>query len=111
MINPNGDEFTKNDPLSGSTTPSEPHISPSGAPRFQTTAGDNISTGGTSNTWQQTREKANIARQRTEFFLRENPIPTILGALGIGIAIGLAIRFASEDDEPVVEATKPLKTS
>ena len=48
-----------------------------------------------SQTWDETKEKAGRARERTEYFVRENPVPTILGALGLGIAIGLAIRYAS----------------
>lgn len=52
-------------------------------------------------TWDQAREKAGAARERTEIFLRENPVPTILGALAIGLAIGLAIRYASEDEKKV----------
>ena len=51
-------------------------------------------------TWDQTRQKAIVARERTEFFLRENPVPTVLGALALGLAIGLAIRYASRPDEP-----------
>ncbi len=53
-----------------------------------------------SNTWEQTRQRATVARERTEFFLRENPVPTILGALALGLAIGLAIRYASRPEEP-----------
>jgi hypothetical protein len=30
--------------------------------------------------------------------MRENPVPTILGALGLGIAIGLAIRYAAPSE-------------
>jgi hypothetical protein len=41
-----------------------------------------------------------VARERTEFYLRENPIPTVLGALALGLAIGLAIRYASRPTEP-----------
>ena len=41
------------------------------APKATTTTGDK---------WQQTKEKATAARERTEFFLRENPVPTIIGA-------------------------------
>ena len=51
-------------------------------------------------TWDQTRQKAIVARERTEFYLRENPIPTVLGALALGLAIGLAIRYASRPQEP-----------
>jgi hypothetical protein len=59
-------------------------------------------------TWAQTKEKAGMARQRTEFFLRENPVPTILGALAIGLAIGLAIRYSSSSDENEIEANPSL---
>ena len=45
--------------------------------------------------WDQTKDKASRALERTEDFMRENPVPTILGALGLGIAIGLAIRYAA----------------
>ena len=51
-----------------------------------------------SQTWDQTKEKASRALNRTEDFLRENPVPTILGALGLGIAIGLAIRYAAPSE-------------
>jgi hypothetical protein len=58
-------------------------------------------------TWEGTKEKAGRARDRTEYFVRENPMPTILGALGLGIAIGLAIRYASEPKTDV-EVKSPL---
>lgn len=46
-----------------------------------------------------TWEQAKLARERTEVFLRENPVPTILGALAIGLAVGLAIRYASSEEK------------
>ena len=52
--------------------------------------------------------RAGNARERTEFFLRENPIPTILGALAVGLAIGLAIRYSSEEKEPEPEVRTPF---
>jgi len=52
--------------------------------------------------------RANLARERTELFLRENPIPLIIGALAAGLAIGLAIRYASRSDEKEVEIKTPL---
>ena len=58
--------------------------------------------------WEQTKERASIARERTEFFLRENPVPTVLGALALGVAIGLAIRYSSSSAEKEVEAKSPL---
>ncbi len=58
--------------------------------------------------WEQTKERASVARERTEFFLRENPVPTVLGALAIGVAIGLAIRYSSSSSEKEIEAKSPL---
>jgi hypothetical protein len=51
---------------------------------------------------------ASSARERTELFLRENPVPMILGALAAGLAIGLAIRYASRSDEKEMEIKTPL---
>ena len=63
-----------------------------------------------SHTWDGTKEKAGRARERTEYFVRENPVPTILGALGLGIAIGLAIRFASATERKAeIEVKSPLE--
>ena len=63
-----------------------------------------------SQTWDETREKATRARERTEYFVRENPVPTILSALGLGIAIGLAIRFASASERKAeIEVKSPLE--
>jgi len=62
-----------------------------------------------SQTWDETKEKAGRARERTEYFVRENPVPSILGALGIGIAIGLAIRYASTPERKAeIEVKSPL---
>ena len=52
--------------------------------------------------------RANYARERTELFLRENPVPMIIGALAAGLAIGLAIRYASRSDEKEMEIKTPL---
>jgi hypothetical protein len=52
--------------------------------------------------------RANYARERTELFLRENPVPMIVGALVAGLAIGLAIRYASREEEKHVEIKTPL---
>src|SRR5438132_12039342 len=48
------------------------------------------------------------SRERTELFLRENPVPMILGALAAGLAIGFAIRYASRSNEKDVEIKAPL---
>ena len=122
MINPNGDEFSQNDPLPGSTQQSGEQTAQGATSRFEpasamgdagpgqaggsTSAGAGVSGG--SDNWRQTRERATVARQKTEFFLRENPVPTILGALAVGIAIGLAYRYSTEHEEKQVEAKTPL---
>src|SRR5256714_5860360 len=105
MINPNGDEYTEDDPLAASMRSSEERGSEEQGRFRQATekvshyAGD---------AWQQTKERASLARERTEFFLRENPVPTVLGALALGVAIGLAIRYSSSSAEKEVEAKSPL---
>src|SRR5437867_13284060 len=93
MINPNENELTKDEPLPTRVQPGEEQIGPGGREQFRR-ATNKISTA-MSQTWDDTREKASRARERTEYIVRENPVPTILSALCLGIAIGLAIRFAS----------------
>src|SRR5690242_12568867 len=97
MKNSNGDNFTENDPMAetefgaeGTGRPSEGRMA-QGARRISDAAAE---------TWDQTRQKAVVVRERTEFFLRENPVPTVLGALALGLAIGLAIRYSSRPEEP-----------
>jgi ElaB/YqjD/DUF883 family membrane-anchored ribosome-binding protein len=106
MINPNGDEFMEDDPLAASMRASEERTSDNIPGRFRQAA-DKVSTVA-GDAWEQTKETANTARERTEFFLRENPVPTIVGALAIGVAIGLAIRYSSSSAEKEVEAKSPL---
>lgn len=62
-----------------------------------------------SDTWDQTRQKAVVVRERTEVFLRENPVPAVLGALALGLAIGLAIRYSSRPEEPSVSLKRALR--
>jgi hypothetical protein len=45
---------------------------------------------------------------RTELFLRENPVPIIVGALVAGLAIGLVVHFASREEEKEVAIKTPL---
>ena len=53
--------------------------------------------------WEQTKQRAGRARERTNLFLRENPVPMIVGALLAGVAIGFAIRLNSNSEEKVRE--------
>jgi len=57
---------------------------------------------------EQIRGRGRSTREQTELFLRENPVPMILGALVAGLAVGLAIRYASRSDEKEVEVKTPL---
>ena len=92
MINPTGDEFNEEVPTSASAD----------VGAFQDR--NRGTSGKASEAWEQTKEKAGAMKARTEVFVRRNPIPILLGALGAGIAIGLAIRYASTkataEDEP-----------
>ncbi len=95
MMNPNGDEFREgNQDAAGGTAGAAEGAWRQGGGRFS---------GAASSAWEQTKEKAVTARERTEFFLRENPVPTVIGALVLGLAIGIAIRYASEDRETEVK--------
>src|SRR5262249_32071906 len=53
-------------------------------------------------------KRASSSRERTELFLRENPVPITIGALVTGLALGLAIRYASRSDEKEMEVKTPL---
>jgi ElaB/YqjD/DUF883 family membrane-anchored ribosome-binding protein len=117
MINPNGEG--SDNPSGSSMNPGEQQISGgvaggnqgsqgmqgTQANRFQEVTGK-VSTVA-SDAWRQTRETAGTARERTEFFLRENPVPTLIGALAVGLAIGLAIRYSSESRRDT-EVKSPL---
>lgn len=105
MINPNGDEFMEDDPMAASRA-NEERISENAPGRLRQAADKVSMVAG--DAWEQTKERAGTARERTEFFLRENPVPTVIGALAIGVAIGLAIRYSSSSAEKEIEAKSPL---
>src|SRR5947208_14379138 len=107
MINPNNDDITRDEPLPTPLQSSEGEFGSGGREQFRRTQ-NKFSTAMT-HTWEGTKEKAGRARNRTEYFVRENPMPTILGALGLGIAVGLAIRFASTSERKTeLELKSPL---
>ncbi|HET7512372.1 MAG TPA: hypothetical protein VFJ88_06380 [Chthoniobacterales bacterium] len=105
MKNSNGDNFTENDPMSETEFGSET----SQSAQSRITEGARKISHAAADTWDQTRQKAVVVRERTEFFLRENPVPTVLGALALGLAIGLAIRYSSRPEEPSVSLKRALK--
>jgi hypothetical protein len=107
MINPNENELTRDEPLPTPLQSGEEQIGSGGREQFRR-ASSKISTA-MSHTWEETREKAGRARERTEYFVRANPMPSILTALGLGIAIGLAIRYASASEHKTeIEVKSPL---
>jgi len=97
MINPNENDLTRDEPLPAQFPPREEEIASTGREQFRRTT-NKISTA-MSQTWDETKEN----------FVRENPVPAILGALGIGIAIGLAIRYAAPTERKTeIEVKSPL---
>lgn len=93
-MNPNENDLTRGEPLPPPQfQPRAEDISATGREQLRRVK-EEVSTQ-MSHTWDQTKDKASRALERTEDFVRENPVPTILGALGLGIAIGLAIRYAA----------------
>src|SRR5690348_16316039 len=103
MINPNENNFTEGTPSTSLPPRTEPEFSEEagdlgGAPTISTSSAD---------TWAQRREKLSYARKRTQLFLRENPIPALLAALGFGVALGWALRHATIGEE---EEREPKST-
>ena len=93
-MNPNENDLTRDEPLQPQQfQPHQEGIAPTGREQFRR-ATEEVSMQ-MSQKWDQTKDKATRALERTEDFVRENPVPTILGALGLGIAVGLAIRYAA----------------
>lgn len=105
MINPGEDDLMHNEPLGTTPSNESENLSPAeGNPRR---AGQRISSA-TAEGWEESDDKKGSLARRTDYFLRENPIPTIIGALAIGLAIGWALRYATADDEREVEVKSPL---
>ncbi len=92
-MNPNENDFTTDEPISSYLQSSEEEIGSIGREQFRR-ATKQVSAE-VNQKWEQTKETAGRALDRTEHFVRENPVPSIVGALGLGLAIGLAIRYAA----------------
>jgi ElaB/YqjD/DUF883 family membrane-anchored ribosome-binding protein len=107
-MNPNENDLTRDEPLPAQQfQPREEDIASTGREQFRRVKAE-VSTQ-MSQTWDQTKEKASRALEQTEHLVRENPVPTILGALGLGIAIGLAIRYAVPSERKhEIEVKSPL---
>src|SRR5438067_9499286 len=103
-MNPNENDLTRDEPQ---LQPREKEIGSTGREQFRRATEEVPAQ--MSQTWDQTKQKASRALERTEDFVRENPVPTILGALGLGIAIGLTIRYASTSERKAeIELKSPL---
>ena len=109
MINPNEEKFAEGDftqPDTSNPLPSRPEgIVAAEESEFDAPSGRASSSG---DVWAQGRQRLTQARERTQLFLRENPIPAILGALGLGVAIGWALRHATADEDKEVEMKTPM---
>ncbi len=92
MMDPIEDDFVNDEPLGAEQNARRPSSVLEPPPRRR----------------EQIRGRTSLARERTELFLRENPVPMILGALAAGLTIGLAIRYASRPDEKEVKIKTPL---
>lgn len=101
MTTPSENDFVEDEPLASSQS----HEGPiqggirRAAQKASLVAGDK---------WEQTKHTATAARDRTEVFVRENPVPTIIGALTVGLALGWALRYATARDEREPEVESPL---
>jgi len=104
MINPSDEESGKEESQSATRTRPLKKRAPAEGPlmraahKVSAAAGDG---------WRETKARAVTARDRTDLLLRENPVPALLGALTLGVAIGLAIRYASSAEDKKIEV-KPL---
>jgi ElaB/YqjD/DUF883 family membrane-anchored ribosome-binding protein len=105
MINPNGDDFVEDNPMAASKQAEEQRLRET-EPRLQRTTRQISAVAGES--WQQTKDRAGAAYERTETFMRANPIPTLVGALALGLVLGWALRHATTREEKEVEIESPL---
>jgi uncharacterized protein (TIGR02284 family) len=57
--------------------------------------------------WSHTKSSAEDLLHETEIYVRENPFPAILTALGVGFAIGLLVRSLGENKRDHIEVPIP----
>jgi hypothetical protein len=107
MINPNEEKFAE-----GSFTKQDATSSPRPEGIVAAEESELDSPAGVANptgdVWAEGRERLVQARDRTQLFVRENPVPTILGALIFGLAIGWALRHVTASDEKETEIKTPV---
>jgi hypothetical protein len=105
MINPGADDFRQDEPLGSTSFNQGESLEETEARR---TGGAQRLSGNAPGTWEEAKENASLARRGTDYLLRENPILTIMGALVMGLAIGWALRYATEREEKEVDVRSPL---
>lgn len=109
MINPNEEKFTDenftNEEASNPVPPRPEGIVAAEESELDAPSGRATSSG---DVWAEGRQRLTHARERTQLFLRENPVPAILGALGVGIAIGWALRYATSGEDQEEETKSAL---
>ncbi len=104
MMNASEGDFTQHDPEASMSSASDPASVNDG--RLRRVAQKASSTA--AETWQTTKERTGLAREKTEMFVRANPVPTIVGALVLGVAIGWALRYATAEDEEEIAVPPSL---
>ena len=104
MMNPIDDQFGQADPA----TSLPPEINPTAENDGRLRRVAQRAGSAAADTWQTTKERTGIARERTEMFVRENPVPTVVGALLVGVLLGRALRHATMDDEEEIIARPKL---
>jgi hypothetical protein len=107
MINPNEEKFAEGNVGDQESTSSVPR--PQGIVAAEESDLDSPTgrAGSSGDVWAERRERLVQARDRTQLFLRENPVPTIIGALGLGLAIGWALRHATASEDAETEIKTP----
>lgn len=68
--------------------------------RFQTLQEKGSELGATAaETWERTKGRAQDLIKTSGSYLRENPVPAIVGALSVGLAVGLLVRYLEHSHE------------
>jgi hypothetical protein len=108
MINPNDEKFNEGNvtnQAAGESLPSRPeNIMAAEESELDSPSGAAASS---PDRWAEGRERLWEAGRRTQLFLRENPVPVILGALSLGLVIGWALRHATPDDDKQTKIKTP----